>query len=320
MPIGRSVGQGGVNRAEDVRLVQQLLNNWRGKNFLPSIAVDGFIGPQTIGAIRVFQQRVTGIVDGRVDPNGPAIRALEEVEAGPGLGEVAVAILVMLRDLDSRVAQTGGRLPLKVTQGLTGIQEKARALAPPGAGDPAFFRFSPPMALGLRESRTLVAAAPVVIVGGVALTAAQIALILAIVALMAILALSVISPEFREKATELKMEIIKTATEAIVESMLGVEALRAAIEQCRRISAGNTNPKCAQALAEFAAKVAEIVITRTALQQLISQMAADLSGIPNLTNLRLAKALVEEMAKQRAELIEIARRIMVECGCQFIRI
>jgi hypothetical protein len=240
--------------------------------------------------------------------------------AGPDLGEVAVAILVVLRDLDGYVTRSGAQLPLNVVHGLTEIQRMARGLAPPGVTDPTQYPFSQPLANGLREARSLLGFAPAVAAGGVALTAAQIALIAAILALMAILVLSAISPEFREKATALKMDIIKAATQAILESIVGVEALRQAIERCKQLSAGNTNPKCALALAEFAAKLAEIVLTRNTLQQLIMAMAADVSNIPNLTNLRLAKALLQELAAHQAELNEIARRIMVECGCQFIKI
>jgi len=77
MPISNSVGQGGVNVKKDVRYVQVLLNYWRQDNGRPEIATDGLVGPITIAAIVDFQQTVTGIVDGRVDPQGPSLKALE---------------------------------------------------------------------------------------------------------------------------------------------------------------------------------------------------------------------------------------------------
>ncbi|GGX36532.1 peptidoglycan-binding domain-containing protein [Streptomyces lomondensis] len=77
-PLRRSVGSGGTNSKPDVAYVQLILNDWRGQNDVsPLLDVDGLVGPKTIGAITLFQQRVTRIVDGRFDPRGPGISALE---------------------------------------------------------------------------------------------------------------------------------------------------------------------------------------------------------------------------------------------------
>lgn len=57
--------------------VQILLNDWRVRNGLSLITVDGIIGPETNGAIKLFQDRETSSKDDRVDPNGPTIQALE---------------------------------------------------------------------------------------------------------------------------------------------------------------------------------------------------------------------------------------------------
>jgi len=78
MPIKNSVGTGGRNAVADVFFVQLLLNDWRVRNQRNPIAVDGLVGQETVGAIEEFQRRVTGKVDGRVDPAGPAIEKLEE--------------------------------------------------------------------------------------------------------------------------------------------------------------------------------------------------------------------------------------------------
>jgi peptidoglycan hydrolase-like protein with peptidoglycan-binding domain len=78
MTISKSVGQGGVNVKKDVRYVQALLNFWRQENGWPEIAADGLVGPITIAAIKDFQRAKTGIVDGRVDPKGPSLKALED--------------------------------------------------------------------------------------------------------------------------------------------------------------------------------------------------------------------------------------------------
>src|SRR5215470_18182997 len=76
--IGASVGIGGKNKADDVRTVQDLLNGVpaaSGGPLLP-LAVDGLIGPKTIGAIQRFQKAQFGWADGRVDPGGPTITRL----------------------------------------------------------------------------------------------------------------------------------------------------------------------------------------------------------------------------------------------------
>ncbi len=72
-----AVGEAGTNSQPDVKYVQYLLNDWRLSNDGKPIAIDGFVGPLTTGAIREFQRAPAGVVDGRIDPNGAAIRRLE---------------------------------------------------------------------------------------------------------------------------------------------------------------------------------------------------------------------------------------------------
>ena len=83
--ISASVGQGGVNSFQDVKIVQTLLNQagTRMPGFQP-LTVDGRIGPKTIGAIKKFQQSTVGFAmpDGRVDPNGRTHQQL--VQSGGG--------------------------------------------------------------------------------------------------------------------------------------------------------------------------------------------------------------------------------------------
>ncbi len=73
-----SVGRGGVNQLQDVRTVQTLLNNHRSLP-LQKLVVDGLNGPNTMAAIEEFQRRVVkmALPDGRVDPNGKTLRALD---------------------------------------------------------------------------------------------------------------------------------------------------------------------------------------------------------------------------------------------------
>ena len=73
-----SVGDGGVNGTNDVAYAQLLLNSWLASQGLGLLTIDGTYGPNTGGAITTFQQNVTGIVDGRLDPGAVAIRSVEQ--------------------------------------------------------------------------------------------------------------------------------------------------------------------------------------------------------------------------------------------------
>ena len=81
--IGASVGTGGVNRPDDVKIVQTLLNLNIGRlTPLPPVDVNGQCGPSTVEAITEFQRTVLGLAqpDGRVDPGGGTLRKLSEAE------------------------------------------------------------------------------------------------------------------------------------------------------------------------------------------------------------------------------------------------
>ncbi len=72
-----AVGRGAINRTDDVRIVQALLNQHLSSPQRP-LAVDGVVGPRTIAAIEEFQRRVVKIhhPDGRFDPGGRTFTAL----------------------------------------------------------------------------------------------------------------------------------------------------------------------------------------------------------------------------------------------------
>lgn len=85
--ITASVGKGGVNRRQDVITVQNLINNHiRSIAPIASLKADGVVGPKTIAAIEAFQRKVVKLsrVDGRVDPNGRTLKALNGAGGGPG--------------------------------------------------------------------------------------------------------------------------------------------------------------------------------------------------------------------------------------------
>lgn len=79
LSIRQSVGQGGVNQQQDVKLIQVLLNTyvaWRSP-FTP-LKVDGYVGKNTTDAIVRYQREAAGIknADGRVDPYDKTFRFL----------------------------------------------------------------------------------------------------------------------------------------------------------------------------------------------------------------------------------------------------
>lgn len=83
--IEGSVGFAGRNVARNVATVQYLLNcvpAARGGP-APELAVDGIAGPKTIAAIRRFQTTNFGRADGRVDPRGRTIAALQSYDPYP---------------------------------------------------------------------------------------------------------------------------------------------------------------------------------------------------------------------------------------------
>lgn len=83
--LWKKVGNGGANRADDTLAVQVALNAVPVPLGGPEAALkpDGKVGPRTIAAIRRFQQYWTRVVDGRVDPGGPTIEALNNLAGVP---------------------------------------------------------------------------------------------------------------------------------------------------------------------------------------------------------------------------------------------
>jgi hypothetical protein len=83
--IGASVGQNGVNEADDIFTVQMLLNQVGAAQGGPSppLNVDGIIGPKTIAAIGRFQLAQVGFQDGLVEPGQVTFAALKSFFRAP---------------------------------------------------------------------------------------------------------------------------------------------------------------------------------------------------------------------------------------------
>jgi hypothetical protein len=94
--LAKSVGQGGANLRDDTTTIQQALNRAQPEQGgpMPSLRVDGIVGPKTIGAISRFQSQQVGFPDGRVDPGGKTLARLNQLfstgaAAGPLVRSVA---------------------------------------------------------------------------------------------------------------------------------------------------------------------------------------------------------------------------------------
>ena len=101
--IKNSVGRGGLNKKTDVKIVQQLLNNYINTQYIiyfENLTEDGICGNKTIEAIKVFQSHVVGLSspDCRVDVAGNTMRNLQRYGAGkhtmPPLGTATSSAFV----------------------------------------------------------------------------------------------------------------------------------------------------------------------------------------------------------------------------------
>ena len=72
-----SVGRGALNRSEDVRLVQELLNR-HIRPPQPALVVNGVVDSRLLAALEAFQRHVLQMhrPDGRVDPGSQTFAAL----------------------------------------------------------------------------------------------------------------------------------------------------------------------------------------------------------------------------------------------------
>jgi peptidoglycan hydrolase-like protein with peptidoglycan-binding domain len=87
LSISAPVGVGGRNVADDVRTIQQALNEVPASagGPVPPLAVDGIAGPKTQRAISTFQLKQLGWADGRVDTDNVTIARLRQLQGGaPG--------------------------------------------------------------------------------------------------------------------------------------------------------------------------------------------------------------------------------------------
>lgn len=95
--ISASVGRGGVNKPDDVIVIQILLNRIPATDGGPDpqLDADGLIGPKTLAAIDGFQQHHQLGSDGRIDPGGKMLAALQRAVASAIVSSPAPEVLAL---------------------------------------------------------------------------------------------------------------------------------------------------------------------------------------------------------------------------------
>jgi len=111
--IERSVGQGGRNDPNDALIVQNALNVWLSSQRERWIAIDGLVGPQTIGCIKRFQRGNRLPVDGRIDAGGQSIAMLKSLVGEAG---VFAPVVSELLDVADAAALAAGDAPPEMQQ------------------------------------------------------------------------------------------------------------------------------------------------------------------------------------------------------------
>jgi len=114
--ISGSVGQGGKNNLDDVKVVQSLLNSVPPAQggASPRLVTDGKAGSKTVQAISRFQTNQLGHSDGRVDPGKTTFNKLVAL-AGPDgnfQGFSADQIAVLKKDLDRAISMIDNAVSL----------------------------------------------------------------------------------------------------------------------------------------------------------------------------------------------------------------
>jgi hypothetical protein len=244
MSIKFSVGRGGVNRPEDVRIVQMLLNSWREQAGLAPLGVDSRSGPETAGAITAFQQKQNGFADGRVDPDGPTLLRLVRLHNAAVVARLTADLLGLLAGLDRQLLQVGRSLPPPVERQLRTLRGQVLKFGELGAG-------AAPAPAGSAADRAPSRPTVILVAGPAAIPLAVVAL-----ALFAMILVIVAAPVIVRAGSDI-LEGLKALMVAMGDAVRAVEqALEDLIKDNPR-----AGMKCSDALLEFRSATAELLNT-----------------------------------------------------------
>ena len=279
--IEHSVGNGGFNDHNDTLIIQCALNVARVRTGLTPIAIDGFIGPETIGAILAFQRANAGLAnDGRIDPGGRTIAALTSFIGGEEhvFGPIIEQVMAIKQDIDQLLSfgpQNATQPLLRIMPGLTEINqngdlaEGAPSIKSPGVK--GFNRGAP--AFGFVGVDDAIAAA----------TLAMMALIMAL-----LLVLIIQSPAFRKAVSVRAKELDRIMRDLKINASVGLQEsvdIVTAIftdskemeQRCRQSPTFQETAECAEAIRLFVIAVANV-------QALLPRLTALLFTILNFKN------------------------------------
>lgn len=226
--LSASVGQGGTNLPEDVKVVQRLLADLQIAAGLAPLDDDGLPGPLTTGAISAFQEQEADLPDdGRVDPNGPTFERVDEVCAE------LYASIIQLQGLPLMLEPTPLGTPPAVAALLDDIRDDFSALAPAqttaGAEN---FEDEVPQSLAATASIRLA------VLG----TVEAVPLILVVILILALLIVMMSNPIWQRAASQtiqglkdrlrLLSERIRDAVQQIIDSIESVIGGTACAEAC----------------------------------------------------------------------------------------
>jgi hypothetical protein len=312
MLITASVGSSGVNRRDDVALVQFLLNDWRERNGRRPITQDGLVGPKTIGAIRDFQGTVTHIVDGRVDPVGSAMRALEQLPAAESIRSVASILLTYLTQMEMEIDRLGGCPPdLRKTI----LQLKTEALAAGGTSKPIPAGRGPLLAFAIRGSQ------PRVI--GFVQTIPIILLILAGITLIILAIMAVIDDIQRRNGkidpkTQRWMEnIADELGKKVMDLARQINDIKRRFDRCFA-KLVTRSPECVQAMAVYLQLQATVDAKLARVAQLATKIGLDIHDKKPVNPAELSELqnLVNELTQLVPKLESALEDVLDKCGCR----
>ncbi|MBL4606670.1 MAG: hypothetical protein JKY01_02435 [Pseudomonadales bacterium] len=85
--LSSSVGSKGVNKSDDIKTVQQIINLRDDlRKVLPKLVVDGRFGAKTQAGIDQIQSNFMQKPDGRIDPYGTTIKKMWPIAYGKPTG------------------------------------------------------------------------------------------------------------------------------------------------------------------------------------------------------------------------------------------
>jgi hypothetical protein len=208
MIIRASVGENGANLLGDVQTIQSLLNEWREQRRAASISVDGVVGHETLSAIRLLQKQETHIIDGRIDPGGPALKVLALSHERLVLNYVFRNCKTVLDNLDLQLRLLATPLPLQLQASISSVKMRVNAIRPQ-ISQPTQANVVPKLLLGFRVGSPIFGAIQVTI---------PLILILVIFALLFMMSIIIARPALEHLAKQLRILL-----NAIADALRGIK-------------------------------------------------------------------------------------------------